>query len=59
MVIGTHALWSTGLKPYSEYSVGIDNIGFGKYRLLRVDYVKAYQGGWLDGGVMFGLSIGL
>ncbi len=59
MVIGAHSLWSTDLKPYSEYSVGIDNIGFGKYRFLRVDYVKAYQGGWLEGGVMFGLSIGL
>lgn len=58
-VIGVNSLWTTGNKPYSEYSVGISNIGFGKYRILRVDYVKAYQGGWQDSGVMFGLSIGM
>lgn len=58
-VIGVNSLWTTGNKPYSEYSVGISNIGFGKYRILRVDYVKAYQGGWQDSGVIFGLSIGM
>jgi len=58
-VIGVNSLWTTGNKPYSEYSVGISNIGFGKYRILRLDYVKAYQGGWQDSGVMFGLSIGM
>ena len=58
-VIGVNSLWTSGNKPYSEYSVGISNIGFGKYRILRVDYVKAYQGGWQDSGIMFGLSIGM
>ena len=58
-VIGVNSLWTTGNKPYSEYSIGISNIGFGKYRILRVDYVKAYQGGWQDSGVMFGSSIGM
>ena len=58
-VLGVNALWTTGNKPYSEYSVGITNIGFGKYRILRVDYVQAYQGNWKDSGVMFGLSLGL
>ena len=59
MVAGVNALWTTGNKPYSEYSVGMSNIGFGKFRFLRVDYVRAYQGTWQDDGVMFGISIGL
>ncbi|MFD2432396.1 DUF5686 family protein [Mesonia maritima] len=59
MVAGVNALWTTGNKPYSEYSVGMSNIGFGKFRFLRIDYVRAYQGTWQDDGVMFGISIGL
>src|SRR5690606_35462499 len=37
-------------KPYQEFSVGFDNIGFGKFRFLRVDYVRAYQNGYLGDG---------
>lgn len=43
-------------KPYQEFSVGMNNIGFGKFRFLRIDYIRAYQNGYLGDGVMFGLS---
>ncbi|MBD3724757.1 MAG: carboxypeptidase-like regulatory domain-containing protein [Flavobacteriaceae bacterium] len=43
-------------KPYQEFTVGFDNIGFGKFRFLRIDYVRAYQNGYLGDGVMFGLQ---
>lgn len=43
-------------KPYQEFAVGFDNIGFGKFRFLRVDYVRAYQNGYLGDGVMFGVQ---
>jgi hypothetical protein len=42
--------------PYQEYSVGLNNLGFGKFHILRVDYIRSYQGGYLGDGVMFGLS---
>ncbi len=43
-------------KPYQEFTVGFDNIGFGKFRFLRIDYVRAYQNGYLGDGVMFGIQ---
>jgi hypothetical protein len=43
-------------KPYTEFSIGIDNLGFGKYRLLRVDYVRSNFNGAQRGTFVFGLK---
>lgn len=51
------ALFTSDRKPYTEYAVGIDNIGFGKWRFLRVDYVLSNYGGVSDSGFMFGLKL--
>ena len=56
LVLGAHALYTEENKPYSEYSVGIDNLGFGKYRLLRLDYVVSNQDGHREGAFIFGLK---
>ncbi|MEZ4856940.1 MAG: DUF5686 and carboxypeptidase regulatory-like domain-containing protein [Gelidibacter sp.] len=56
LVIGAHAFATEHIAPYQEYSVGIDNIGWGKFRLLRVDYVRSYQGGYQGDAVIFGLK---
>ena len=56
LVIGAKALFTKENKPYSEYSVGLDNIGFGKFRFLRVDYVRSSFNGKTSNGFMFGLS---
>lgn len=56
LVLGAHFLSSEGNKPYSEYSVGLDNLGFGKYRLLRLDYVVSRFEGQQFGAFIFGLK---
>ncbi|HBR53605.1 MAG TPA: hypothetical protein DEA82_05215, partial [Flavobacteriaceae bacterium] len=56
LVAGAHFLSINGNKPYSEFSVGIDNLGFGKFRFLRLDYVKSYYNGGNDGAFIFGLK---
>lgn len=56
LVLGAKALLTKGNKPYTEYSVGLDNIGFGKFRFLRVDYVRSNFNGINSDGFMFGLS---
>lgn len=56
LVIGAHRLTTEGRNPYSEYSVGIDNLGFGKYRFLRLDYVISEFNGKRDGAFIFGLK---
>lgn len=44
-------------KPYQEFSVGFDKVGFGKFKVFRIDYVRAYQNGFVGDGFMFGLLI--
>lgn len=56
VVIGAHAFANHHQKPYQEYSIGLDNIGFKKFRFLRVDYVRSYQNGYQGDAVIFGLK---
>ncbi len=56
LVIGSHNLSTSNNKPYQEFNIGIDNIGWGKFRFLRVDYVRSYQNGFIGDAVIFGIS---
>ncbi|SHG07267.1 CarboxypepD_reg-like domain-containing protein [Salegentibacter echinorum] len=56
LVLGANALYTQDQKPYSEFSVGLDNLGFGKYRLLRLDYVVSNQDGHREAAFIFGLK---
>jgi hypothetical protein len=56
LIAGAHFLSTENNKPYSELSIGIDNLGFGKYRLLRLDYVHSFYNGNNDGAFIFGLK---
>ncbi len=55
-VVGAHFLGTETKKPYSEFSVGLDNLGFGKFRFLRLDYVRSYYDGEGKGTFVFGLK---
>ncbi len=57
LVVGFHALATPDRKPYSEFTVGLDNLGFGKLKVFRFDYVHSYQNGIQENGVVFGLKI--
>lgn len=57
LVGGAKTLFMADKKPYTEYSVGLDNIGFGKWRFLRVDYVRSNYGGIKNDGFLFRLSL--
>jgi hypothetical protein len=56
LIVGAHFLTTETNKPYTEWSVGIDNIGIGKYRPLRLDYVRSYFEGDSTGAIIFGLK---
>ncbi|OZV66601.1 DUF5686 and carboxypeptidase regulatory-like domain-containing protein [Winogradskyella aurantia] len=56
LIIGAHNLSTIDNKPYQEYTVGIDNIGWGKWRFLRFDYIRSYQNGFVNDAVVFGLK---
>jgi len=56
LVLGAHLLSTKENKPYSEYSIGLNNLGFGKYRFLRLDYVVSNFNGQQEGAFIFGLK---
>ena len=56
LILGFHGFSAKNQKPYQELSLGINNIGWGKYRFLRVDYVRSYHSGFVNDGVLFGIS---
>lgn len=56
LVLGFHNLAIPNRIPYQEYTVGLDNLGFGKYRFFRIDYIRSYQSGFQADGVIFGLK---
>jgi hypothetical protein len=53
---GFHTLVTPNTNPYSEVTIGLDNLGFGKFRMLRLDYVRSYQNGFQGDGIIFGLK---
>lgn len=58
-VIGYRGFMTPGLqKPYHELSVGIDKIGFGIFRILRVDWaIGFYPDGTSRNGFVFSLAM--
>lgn len=57
LVAGYHLLSTPNYKPYQEFSIGLNNIGYGIYRFLRIDYVRAYNGThFTNHALMFGLT---
>ncbi|RXG32253.1 DUF5686 and carboxypeptidase regulatory-like domain-containing protein [Leeuwenhoekiella marinoflava] len=55
-ILGSHSLITHENKPYYEFSAGIGNLGFGKLKFLRIDYVRSINGPNTDGVFVFGLS---
>lgn len=57
LVAGFHNLSVSEQKPYQEYNIGIENIGWGKFRFLRVDYIRSYQSGFQSDAFLIGLNL--
>ncbi|WP_445749572.1 DUF5686 and carboxypeptidase regulatory-like domain-containing protein [Polaribacter sp.] len=57
LIGGAKTLMMADNKPYTEFSVGLDNIGFGKWRFLRIDYAKSYYAGIRNDGFLFRLNL--
>ena len=56
LVVGAHNLATPDNKPYQEFTIGLDNIGWGKWRFLRFDYIQSYQNGYQGDAFVFGLK---
>lgn len=58
LVLSAKGLVSGERKPYSEFAVGLDNIGFGKWRFFRIDYVRSNFNGIRNNAFLFGITFG-
>jgi Family of unknown function (DUF5686)/CarboxypepD_reg-like domain len=56
LIFGYHNLSVPNRKPYHEFSIGLDNLGFGKYKWLRLDYFRSYQNGYRGDVIVLGLK---
>lgn len=58
LVVGFHHLNTSDRKPYQEFSIGLNNIGFRKLRPFRIDYVRShYDGGFQNHGIIIGVKL--
>ena len=57
LILGAHALSVENQQPYQEYTIGLSNIGWGKFRILRVDYLRSYKSGFINDILVFGVSL--
>lgn len=57
LVLGYHHLSVPDRKSYHEFTLGLDNLGFGKFRFFRIDYVHSYQNHNDGDGVVFGIKL--
>ena len=57
LIAGAKTMFMADTKPHSELSLGIENIGFGKWRFLRVDYIQSFHGGGEKNGILLGLDL--
>ena len=57
LILGFHSLMVPERSPYHEFTVGLDNLGFGKLRVFRFDYIHSYQNGNQGDGVVFGIKL--
>lgn len=56
LVVGGHYLTTVDNKPYTEFSIGLDNVGIGKFRMLRLDLINSYHDGSVKTEIVVGLK---
>ena len=57
IVAGGKGLFMADKNPYTESAIGLSNIGFGKWRFLRIDYVHSNYGGIKNEGLVYKISM--
>ncbi|CAM1359491.1 DUF5686 and carboxypeptidase regulatory-like domain-containing protein [Tenacibaculum xiamenense] len=57
LVAGAKGLFTGGNRPYSEFSIGLDNVGFGKWRFMRVDFVRSNFNGTTENRFLIGFKL--
>lgn len=56
LVLGFHSLSIPNKNPYIETTIGLKRLGFGKFKIFRIDYIQSFQKSKKDNGIIFGIS---
>lgn len=57
LIIGAHGMQTGDRNPYFEYSVGLDNFGFKKFRPFRIDFFRSNYNGTSENGIIIGIKL--
>jgi len=57
LITGAHALFSYNHQSYYEVSVGLNNIGFKKFRPLRIDFFQSFHRTEAINGIVVGIKV--
>lgn len=57
LITGAKSLFMADKNPYTEYSLGLGNVGFGKWRFLRIDYVNSFHSGIKNEGFVLRMNL--
>ena len=57
LIAGAKTMMMADIKPYSEFSLGMENIGIGKWKFLRVDYITSFHAGNQRDGFLLGMNL--
>ena len=57
LILGAHGITINQNIPYFEFNAGIANLGWGKYRFLRIDFVRSFEQNKNENRIMFGLNL--
>ena len=57
LIAGAKTMFMANTKPHSEVSLGLENVGFGKWRFFRVDYIQSFHSGGEKAGVLLGIDL--
>ncbi|MGG5506939.1 MULTISPECIES: DUF5686 family protein [unclassified Myroides] len=57
LIFGFHLLHTPDQPTYKEFSLGLNNFGFGKFRPFRIDYITSFSDRKTSHGVVLGIKI--
>ena len=57
IITSAKTMYMSDTKQYTEVAIGLENIGFGKWRFLRVDYIKSFHDGIQNDGLLLGFNL--
>ncbi|WP_233266193.1 DUF5686 family protein [Myroides fluvii] len=57
LIVGFHLLQTPDQPTYKEFSIGLNNFGFKKFRPFRIDYFTSFSNNKTNHGIVLGIKV--